>query len=67
MEIGCGCGCGCGVFLPSLAPPPHRALREGGVAGVEEGLAPDGAAPSLSGVPDGWGDGDREMEMEMGM
>ena len=48
-------------------PPPHRALREGGVAGVEEGLAPDGAAPSPSGVPDGWGDGDREMEMEMGM
>jgi hypothetical protein len=34
---------------------------------VEEGLAPDGAAPSPSGVPDGWGDGDREMEMEMGM
>ena len=34
---------------------------------MEEGLAPDGAAPSPSGVPDGWGDGDREMEMEMGM
>ena len=47
-------------------PSPHpQALREGGVVGVEEGLAPYGAAPSPSGVPDGWGDGDRAKKVEM--
>ena len=34
-------------------PPYPQALREGGVAGVVAGLAPNGAVPAPSGVPGG--------------
>ena len=50
-------GVGGHEFSPHPSSPSLLAFREGGVAGVEGGLAPKARCPSPSGAPDGVGDG----------